>query len=277
MNRFDGTQTHPSESPRTIGRAEIARLVETTGRSLYDVEIDCLNQNLIPLKYARTVKATGAQNLIKMRQARVVVLGCGGVGDYVCESLARIGVGHLTIVDGDVFEESNLNRQLYCYEDTLGLPKVEETAKALRRINSASEITPIRAFINAGNCEDILRSAGLVVDALDRVEDRAAVASVCSQKNIPYFFGNIGSDAYRVAVQAAGDALFERLYSKVNEPDLNEGSPVISAAFCGVALAAEVVKYLCGMGDVLFSQVFNVCWRNFDSVKIDLSPLESGA
>jgi molybdopterin/thiamine biosynthesis adenylyltransferase len=274
MGRFGETRNPQAGYEETIGRVDVAHLVETTGRSLHNVEIDCLNRNIIPLKYAKTVKALGIQNLITMRRAKVMVLGCGGVGDYVCECLMRIGIGQLTIVDGDVFEESNLNRQLYCYEDNLGLPKVDETVKILRRINAASVVIPIHKYINEGNCVDIIQSADLVVDALDRFDDRFAIASSCSKLRIPYVFGNIGSDSFRIAVQEVGDSLFERLYSKSNITDSKEGTPVISAAFCGVAMAAEAVKYLCHMDDVLINQMLHVCWRNLDSTRIDLSALE---
>ena len=269
MDDRNKTSTGPRTYP-TISHEDLLLKVKDGGGSLFDVELGMIRQGIVPLKYARTVNAIGLDNLLKLRLAKIAVLGCGGVGDYACEALVRMGVGSLIVVDGDVFEETNLNRQLYSYEDMLGKSKAIETGKILRRINSADSIVVINAFLSPENFEQSIADARIVIDALDRLSDRLCFSAICSKLSVPYFFGNIGSQNFRIGVQDREDNLLERIYSLANETDPAEGSPVISAGLCGISLAAEAVKFVCGIEHVLFDELFQVNWFDHESIKINL-------
>ena len=91
-------------------------------------------------QFSRTEALLGAEGMARLAAARVAVFGLGGVGGHAAEALARSGVGKLTLIDGDVYSVSNLNRQLFATAENIGTPKVEAAAKRLRLINPEIEL-----------------------------------------------------------------------------------------------------------------------------------------
>jgi molybdopterin-synthase adenylyltransferase len=110
-----------------------------------------------------------------LAQRHVVVLGCGGLGGSIAESLARIGVGKLTLVDDDVFVISNLNRQRFSTSKTVGRPKVEVAKEKLVEINELVEVISKKVFIDSSNIESLTEGCDLVIDALDNFDTRRKV------------------------------------------------------------------------------------------------------
>ena len=120
----------------------------------------------------------------KLKKATVMVVGCGAVGSFVAESLARSGVGHIVLVDFDVVEESNINRQLFALESTIGMPKVDVAAARILDINPDVTIVPINTFFDAGSDFDV--QPNFVIDAIDTVESKIALYKWCVARNIPF-------------------------------------------------------------------------------------------
>lgn len=126
---------------------------------------------------------------LQLKDAKACLLGLGGLGSPAAMQLAAIGVGHLRLVDRDVVELSNLQRQhLYGIGD-LGYPKVEVAAKRLQSLNPYIEIEPIPLSINRDNAEDVIKDMDVVIDGLDRMAPRYAVNRACVKLGIPYVFG----------------------------------------------------------------------------------------
>src|SRR5947208_4979091 len=123
----------------------------------------------------------------KLASARVVVVGCGALGSVAAEQLARAGVGHLTIIDRDIVELSNLQRQvLFDEEDARSnLPKSVAAERRLRRINSSIEIRGIVADLNPENAEELLGS-DLILDATDNVETRYLINDFSLKCSVPW-------------------------------------------------------------------------------------------
>ena len=117
----------------------------------------------------RTALLVGSNNLSKLKAANVLVVGLGGVGAYAAEELCRAGVGKMTIVDGDVVEPSNRNRQLPALMSTTGKPKAEILAERFRDINPEIELTVVNDFIKDEQIIELLKSQHFdyVVDAID--------------------------------------------------------------------------------------------------------------
>ena len=113
----------------------------------------------------------GVQHLQKMH---VLVVGVGGVGAYAAEQLCRAGVGEMTIVDADVVEDSNRNRQLIALINTIGVPKVEVMSERLRHINPEIKLHPIQEFIRDERTVELLQAApyDYVVDAIDSLSPK---------------------------------------------------------------------------------------------------------
>ena len=141
--------------------------------------------------YSRQIVLTdiGYKGQLKLRDATACLVGLGGLGCPIATQLAAMGVGHLRIVDRDVVELSNLQRQHLYGVKFLGYPKVEVAAQRLKNLNPHIEVEPLPLSLNANNAEDILRGVDVVVDGLDRMSPRYAINRACIKLKIPYVFG----------------------------------------------------------------------------------------
>lgn len=122
----------------------------------------------------RTELLFGKENLKKLNEAKILVVGLGGVGAYAAEQLCRAGIGNLTIVDGDIVEESNRNRQLLALKSTTGKSKVEIMAKRLRDINPNIKLTAINKYLEDEATINVLKNDEFdyVVDAIDTISPK---------------------------------------------------------------------------------------------------------
>jgi tRNA A37 threonylcarbamoyladenosine dehydratase len=129
-------------------------------------------------RFGRTKLLLGAEAFERLTRARVVVAGLGAVGSYAVEGLARAGVGALRIVDGDVVRPSNINRQLYALDSTLGRPKVEVAAARIRDINPACRVEALQLFVDSATCARILEgNPDAVIDAIDSLGPKVELAT----------------------------------------------------------------------------------------------------
>lgn len=134
----------------------------------------------------RTEILLGAENLDKLKKARVLVAGLGGVGAYAVEQLARAGIGHLTIIDGDVVQPSNRNRQLPALCSTQGFPKSQVMADRLRDINPEISLTVLQEFIRDERIPEILSDDyDYVVDAIDTLSPKVFLIVNALQRQLP--------------------------------------------------------------------------------------------
>jgi tRNA threonylcarbamoyladenosine dehydratase len=136
--------------------------------------------------FARTEQLVGPEGYERLKQARVAVYGLGGVGSFAVEALARAGVGHLRVVDHDVVNPSNLNRQLFALRSTIGKPKADVAAERIRDINPDCEVDARRAFINGDSVAELLEPrVDVVVDAIDSVNAKVALMQAAFEAGIP--------------------------------------------------------------------------------------------
>lgn len=146
----------------------------------------------------------GSDSLQHLCNSRVAVVGCGGVGAYAAEMLARAGVGRILLLDSDCVGESNINRQLIALHSTVGCPKVEVLAERLRDINPDLELTLVGEYLNEGNVGELLAGkVDCVVDAIDTLSPKIALIQYCLGSGIP-LVSSMGSgakmDATRVRI-----------------------------------------------------------------------------
>lgn len=129
----------------------------------------------------------GAEAMARLRVARILVVGLGAVGGACVEALARSGVGNLWLVDGDVFEPSNLNRQPFAALSTLGQPKADATTERLRDIAPTCSVTAERLRVDSENVGALLDRArpDAIVDAIDDVPAKLALLAECLRRGIP--------------------------------------------------------------------------------------------
>ncbi len=167
----------------------------------------------------------GDGSLEKLRSARVAVIGIGGVGTWVVESLARSGVGHLLLVDLDDICITNTNRQLHAYEGQVGRMKTEAMAERARLINPEISIQTLETFFTPLSAGDILTpDLDLVVDAIDSTADKAFLVKACRDLGLSLVIsGGAGGKVDPTKIQAVdlgkvtGDPLIKALRRQLKE------------------------------------------------------------
>lgn len=138
-------------------------------------------------RWVRTELMIGSKGMEKLKKATVVVVGVGAVGGYALEALARAGIGHLILVDFDVFEPSNINRQILALSSTLGQKKVEVAKKRVLDINSECKVEIEDIFLTNENIDKILyKSPNYVVDAIDSIKEKCDLMEALYRKHIPF-------------------------------------------------------------------------------------------
>lgn len=142
----------------------------------------------------RQITLIGEEKTLRLVNASVAVIGLGGVGGYVCEMLARMGVGRLYLVDCDVVSESNLNRQIIALTDTVGRKKTDVMAERVLAINPECEVIARDVFVTKENADSIIEesAADFIIDAIDNVS--AKIALICSAlERERYVFSSMGT------------------------------------------------------------------------------------
>ena len=196
-------------------------------------------------RYARNIPALSEEECLLLRQKRITVVGCGGLGGHIIDQLARIGIGFLRVVDGDVFEETNLNRQLLSEVSLLGSGKAKAAADRVHRVNPQVQVDAVAEFLTKENAPQLLKDCDIVVDALDNIPSRKLLAAACAEAGIPYIYGAISGWVAQAAVSLPGDDLLEKLYP---EGTVIRDKSVLSftPALCASMQVALCVKLLTG-------------------------------
>ena len=196
-------------------------------------------------RYARNIPALTEEECLLLRKKRVLVAGCGGLGGHIIDQLARIGIGSLRVVDGDVFEETNLNRQLLSSVPLLGVSKAGAAAAHIARVSPKTAVEAVEAFLTEDNAARLLEGCDLVLDALDNIPSRKMLAAACGKAGIPYVYGAISGWVAQAAVSMPGDGLIDALYPagiEVSDKSVLSFTP----ALCASLQSALCVKYLVG-------------------------------
>ena len=250
-------------------------MAERFSISLAEAERAILEAGLLPARYQRNREMLTTEQQLRLCRSRVAVIGCGGLGGYVIEELARLGVGTIVAIDPDVFEEHNLNRQVLSSPGTLGRPKVEAAAARVAEINPAVTLVPIQAAYTPENGAELLHDARVIVDALDSIPVRLALAATCTDLGIPMVHGAIGGWYGQVATQFPGDDTVQRVYGswvagKGVERQL--GNPSFTPALVASLQTAEVCKILLGEGQTLRNRKLAIDLLQMEFAEVRFGP-----
>lgn len=211
-------------------------------------------------RYKRNISSLSIEENERLKEFRVCVIGCGGLGGYIIEMLARLGIGHLTLVDYDVFEESNLNRQILCKEDLIGISKAEVARDRIKDINSDVDITFIKEKLKEENCKDIIKNHNIVVDGLDSISSRFVLQNACDDLNIPMVHGAIGGWFGQVCTIYPGDKTLSYIYKNDADNGIEKslGNPAFTPANIASIQVGEVIKVLLNKGSTLRNKLLRV-------------------
>lgn len=266
------------EGPFRVLPMAVARVIAgRRGLTAREVEIRALEAGLLPSRYARNRGTVGVEGQLRLLRSAVTVVGCGGLGGWVIEGLARMGVGRLVLVDCDSFNESNLNRQSLATEGSLGRAKTEVARERVAAVNAAVEVVARQMRAEAGNLAELLKGVDAVVDALDTIPLRLALQEAAAAAGIPLVHGAIAGFAGQVTTVFPGDAGLRRVYGGDDPPEhgieWELGNPAATPMMVAAWQIHEVVKLLLGRGEPLRDRLL-VLDAEYGSVQcLDLAEL----
>jgi len=246
--------------------------------TLREAEEFILSMNLLPVRYARNRKTFSTGQQLALLNSRVAVIGCGGLGGYIVEELARLGVGSILVVDPDVFDEQNLNRQLYALPESLGLSKSVAAVRRAREINPAVDAIAMIASFTEDNGEDLLMDAHVAADALDNVPDRLMLQEAARRLGVPMIHGALAGFEGRIMTVYPGDPGLKQLYNIAEKdradqtrPEALLGVPAVTAAVIGTFQAMEVLKVLLHRGKIFRHIMAHIDLENgrFEKLRFD--------
>ncbi len=220
-------------------------------------------------RYSRQVmlEEIGYQGQLKLKQAKVCVVGVGGLGNPITARLAAMGVGNIRIVDRDVIELSNLHRQTMFNEDDVGQVKVETAAKKLRKLNPDIVIEELPVSINDYTAFDAVDGCDVVIDALDSVNARYSLNKACIEKKIPFVTGAaVGVTGQSFTILPNESACYHCLFPALDEDSMPTCSiegvhPSILSIIGGIEVS-EAVKIITGKEPSLKNKVLHVDLEN---------------
>jgi molybdopterin/thiamine biosynthesis adenylyltransferase len=224
------------------------------GISLAETEKAILETGLLPARYQRNRRTITQEGQRKLFHSQVTVIGCGGLGGYIIEELARLGVGRIVAIDPDTFEEHNLNRQLFSTPANLGTSKVIAALRRATEINPAITLIPLHTAFSPKNGEELLAGSRVAVDALDNIGVRMELSDTCASMGIPLVHGAIAGWYGHVTTQFPGDNTLQSIYgsrSSGKGVELSLGNPSFTPALVASFEVAEVCKILLGQGTPL--------------------------
>lgn len=244
-NRPDGS------SYQALLMADEQHLAHKLDISIKAVQAAALERSIVPERYSRNQQSLSCADQLRLLKSHVVIIGLGGLGGVVTEILARIGIGTLTLVDGDCFEESNLNRQLLSSVDDLGRPKAEVAARRIGAINPAVEVHSRQLFFSAANGRELLDGAHLAVDCLDTITDRFVLEKACQHSNIPLISAAIAGTTGQATAIFPGDQGLRTIYGASQTRadkglEARIGTLPFTAVYMAAIECAEVVTLCLG-------------------------------
>ena len=234
------------------------------------------------IRYSRhfLLPEVGEDGQAKLLQAKVLMVGAGGLGSPAAYYLAAAGVGTLGIIDNDVVDISNLQRQILHANDRVGMPKVESAKKTLEALNPDVKVVPYQAKLTSGNIMEIIKDYDFVVDGCDNFPTRYLVNDACVLTKKPNVHGSIFQFEGQATVFYPGEGpCYRCLYP---EPPPAELAPSCAEAgvlgvlpgLIGVIEALEAIKLILGKGDTLIGRLlcFNTLTMEINTLKLRRDP-----
>ncbi len=263
---------------RYLTLAHTRQIAGTLNLSRGTVELAALRHRIIPDRYQRNIGTLGIKGQVKLLEGAVGVVGAGGLGGFVIELLARMGIGKLVVIDGDNFSDSNLNRQLFSSETKVGFSKAKAAAERVVAINSTTEVEAHHLIGDADNLPLLLKDCNLVIDCLDNLPSRFVLEKVCGWLGLLLIHGAIAGFLGQIAVIRPHKPLLESIYGPLAEGGITKGvevqlgNPAATPAMLASWQTSEAVKILAGLEGILDdNQLLIIDMQSAESYRIELT------
>lgn len=230
------------------------------------------------VRYSRQISLPeiGKEGQEKLHKAKVLIVGVGGLGSPIALYLAGAGVGTIGLTDDDTVSISNLQRQVLYTESEVGQPKVHCAARRLQALNSEVEVRAYPFRLDRENACRLIAGYDIVVDGCDNFSTRYLVSDTCSLLNKPYVYGAIQGFEGQVSVFCYGGQpktyrdLLPDETATLQMPAPGNAVIGVTPAIVGSVEANEVLKLICGYGDVLAGKLWTVDLRSMQSFVLSL-------
>src|SRR3989344_3045718 len=230
------------------------------------------------MRYSRQVlfEKIGSQGQERISKANVLILGLGATGSNSAELLARAGIGNLTLIDRDIIEESNLQRQTLFKESDISLPKAFVAKKNLEEINSNIKIKAYFKDINDKNISEIIKKPDLILDCCDNMQTRFLLDEYCYKNNIPWIYlGIIESTGMLFKIVPKKTPSLKEVFKEINEPlDSCDASGVLNtiAPFASSLQVTEAIKHITSHPATKELLYFDIWKHKVQKIKVKKSP-----
>jgi adenylyltransferase/sulfurtransferase len=228
-------------------------------------------------RYSRQIMldSIGYEGQLRLKNARVCVVGAGGLGSPIAMQLAAMGIGYIRIVDRDVVELSNLHRQVLYTDEDIGYVKVERAAKRLKAINPNAVIEPLAVSVNNNTAYEIIRGCDLVIDGLDSIDARYALNDACLKADIPYVYGGaLGMLGSVCTVIPSKSACIRCIFPELSDDEMPtcsiEGVHPSILYIVSAIQVAEAVRIIVGSQPMLLNKLLYIDLNDLSFNTIDV-------
>lgn len=217
----------------------------------------------------------GVQGQMKLKQARVLIAGMGGLGSASAYYLAAAGIGTLRIADGDLVEAGNLNRQILHGSGDIGKPKTRSALEKLRHLNPGCGIEAFPEFITEDNVRDAAAGCTVIIDATDNLKSRKILNRISVREGIPFIYGGVDGFTGMVSTLIPGRTFcLECFFTKERAGSGPIGTIGPVPGVIASIQSLEAIKLILGIGDLLTNRllIFNGLDMTFRTVDMDNNP-----
>ena len=218
----------------------------------------------------------GPEGQDKLRKAKVLLVGVGGLGSPISLYLTGAGIGTLGLIDDDIISTSNLQRQILYTEEEVGLSKVRQAKKKLQALNSDVCIEAYPFKLTPENADELIETYDIIVDGCDNFTTRYLINDTCLKKNKIYVYGAIRAFDGQVSVfnYPGSHSTYRSIYPNeeeiLNMPHPPKGVIGITPGIIGCVEATEVIKIICNFGEILSDNLWTINLKNMQTEIISL-------
>jgi molybdopterin/thiamine biosynthesis adenylyltransferase len=219
--------------------------------TLHDVYLAALELKIMPCRYIRNMDSISIEDQLTLARSRACIIGSGGLGGQIILLLARLGIGSMTIVDCDKFDETNLNRQMLSSIAAIGRQKADVAREEVLKINPAVDVAAYNQRLEGHNAEEIFADSQVIIDALDNIPDRFIIETTAKRMGIPLVHGAVAGFNGQIMTVLPDDNGLENIYDKnrgpispEKDPALKLGVPAVTPAIIASFQVMEAIKIL---------------------------------
>lgn len=231
---------------RVVGLEELRHLCRNMGLTLPEGARKAVAEDVVPLPLLKNLHALSVAEQTRLLDSTVLLAGAGGLGGYVLELLSRLGVGRILVADGDVFEDSNLNRQLLSTAENLGQNKARAGAHRTRTIAPLIRVESLEFFLDQSNLPTVLGGVDIVVDALGGIAPRLALHEAASRAGKPVVAAAVAGWTALVGSERPRQLGISSLWTNPADKDAEHvlGSLAPAACLAATLQTVEVARFL---------------------------------